>query len=65
MMTSEEHLDFPGSPVVKSPPADAGDTGLTPGLGRSHRPQGNQACVPQLLSPCSRPQKLQLKKAPM
>ena len=29
-------LDFPGGPVVKSPPASAGDTGLIPGLGRSH-----------------------------
>ena len=31
-------LDFPGSSVVKNPPADAGatgDTGLIPGLGRS------------------------------
>ena len=29
-------LDFPGSPVVKNPPANAGDTGLIPGPGRSH-----------------------------
>ena len=28
--------DFPGSSVVKNPPADAGDTGLIPGPGRSH-----------------------------
>ena len=28
--------DFPGGPVVKSLPASAGDTGLIPGLGRSH-----------------------------
>lgn len=26
---------FPGNPVVKNPPANEGDTGLTPGLGRS------------------------------
>ena len=26
---------FPGSSVVKNPPANAGDTGSTPGLGRS------------------------------
>ena len=26
---------FPGGSVVKNPPANAGDTGLTPGLGRS------------------------------
>ena len=25
--------DFPGGPVVKNPPASAGDTGLIPGLG--------------------------------
>ena len=42
--------DFPGSPVVKNPPANAGDTGLSPGLGRSHMPWGNYAHVPQLLS---------------
>ena len=27
---------FPGGAVVKSPPADAGDTGSSPGPGRSH-----------------------------
>ena len=27
---------FPGGTVVKNPPADAGDTGLSPGPGRSH-----------------------------
>ena len=33
--------DFPGGPVIKYPPANAGDMGLIPGLGRSHVPQGN------------------------
>ena len=28
--------DFPGDAVVKNPPANAGDPGLSPGLGRSH-----------------------------
>ena len=28
-------LGFPGGSVVKNPPANAGDVGLTPGLGRS------------------------------
>ena len=28
-------LDFPGSPVVKNPPASAGDMGSIPGPGRS------------------------------
>ena len=34
-------LDFPGGTVVKNPPASAGDTGLCPGPGRSHRPESN------------------------
>ena len=29
---------FPGSTVVKNPPANAGDTGSSPGPGRSHMP---------------------------
>ena len=29
-------VDDSGGPVVKNPPANAGDTGLIPGLGRSH-----------------------------
>ena len=32
---------FPGGAVVKTPPANAGDTGLSPGLGRSHVPCSN------------------------
>ena len=32
---------FPGGAVVKNPPANAGDTGLSPGLGRSHMPRTN------------------------
>ena len=31
--------DFPGGTVVKNPPANAGDTGSSPGPGRSHMPQ--------------------------
>ena len=34
-------LDFPSGPVVKNPPANAGDTGLIPAVGRLHMPQGN------------------------
>ena len=30
--------DFPGGAVVKNPPANAGDTGSSPGWGRSHMP---------------------------
>ena len=35
--------------ILKHSPANAGDTGLIPGLGRFHMPQGNQAHIPQLL----------------
>ena len=41
---------FPGGAVVKNPPANAGDTGSSPGQGRSHMPQSNWAREPQLLS---------------
>ena len=33
--------DFPGGAVVKNLPANAGDTGSSPGLGRSHMPWSN------------------------
>ena len=33
--------DFPGGPMVKSPPACARDTGSIPGLGRFHMLWGN------------------------
>ena len=33
--------DFPGGPVVKNPPANAGDTGLVPDPGRPHMPWSN------------------------
>ena len=33
--------DFPGGAVVKNPPANAGDTGSSPGTGRSHMPWSN------------------------
>ena len=36
--------------MVESLPADAGDTGSSPGLGGSHVPRSNWAPVPQLLS---------------
>ena len=43
---SEESLKdtgggFPGGTVVKNPPANAGDTGSSPGPGRSHMPRSN------------------------
>ena len=33
--------DFPGGAVVKNPPVNAGDTGSSPGPGRSHMPPTN------------------------
>ena len=33
--------DFRGGTVVKNPPANAGDTGSSPGLGRFHMLQSN------------------------
>ena len=39
--TKNNYRDFPGGTVVKNPPANAGDTCLTPGLGRSHMLQSN------------------------
>ena len=41
---------FPGGAVVESLPANAGDTGSSPGLGGSHMPRSNWAHEPQLLS---------------
>ena len=34
-------MDFPGGAVVKNPPANAGDTVLIHGPGRSHMLQSN------------------------
>ena len=36
--------------MVESLPANAGDTGSSPGLGRSHMPRSNWARGPRLLS---------------
>ena len=36
--------------MVENPPANAGEKGSSPGLGRSHMPQSNWAREPQLLS---------------
>ena len=35
------HSGFPGGAAVENPPANAGDTGWSPGPGRSHMPQSN------------------------
>ena len=40
-VTKETSWGFPGGAVVESLPANAGDTGSNPGLGRSHMPRSN------------------------
>ena len=44
ILSRRSFLDFPNGRVVKTPPANAGDTGLIPGPGRFHMGQ---------LSPCA------------
>ena len=59
--------DFPGGPVVKNPPSNAGDEGLIPGPGTkiphaagqlspcttTAEPMRSGARAPQLKSPCA------------
>ena len=54
------HGDIPGGAVVRNPPASTGDTGSSPGPGRSHMPRSNEAHEPQLLSLNSRAREPQL-----
>ena len=54
MLKKSIEWDFPGGAVVKNPPANAGDMGSIPGPGRSHMPQSNKTCAPQLQSLRSR-----------
>ena len=49
-LIKKDSLGFPGGAVVESLPANAGDTGSSPGLGRSHMPRSNWARGPRLLS---------------
>ena len=46
----ESTVGFPGGAVVGSLPANAGDTGSSPGLGRSRMPRSGWAREPRLLS---------------
>ena len=48
--TKRKEVGFPGGAVVENLPANAGDTGSSPGLGRSHVPRSNWAREAQLLS---------------
>ena len=49
VINQKENGGFPGGAVVENLPANAGDTGSSPGLGRSHMPRSNYAREPQLL----------------
>ena len=40
-LTEQKQRGFPGGSVVKNAPANAGDTGWSPGVGRSHMPQSS------------------------
>ena len=58
LITKSKIEGFPGGAVVENLPANAGDTGSSPGLGRSHMPWSNCTHEPQLMSlhvwsPCS------------
>ena len=52
--------DFPGGAVVGILPANSGDIGSSPGLGRSYMLQSNSAHAPQRLSLWSRSHEPQL-----
>ena len=55
-------LGFPGGAVIKNLPANAGDTGSSPGPGGSHMPRSSWAREPQLLSLRPRARESQLLK---
>ena len=54
--------DSPGGRVDKNPPANAGDMGLIPGLGRFQMPWSNKARMLQLLSLHLKAHELQLQR---
>ena len=41
LIKEDSNRGFPGGTVVKNPPANVGDMGLSPGPGRSHMLQSN------------------------
>ena len=51
MLSGKQRGGFPGGSVVKNLPANAGDMGSIPDLGRFLMLQDNKAHDPQLLSP--------------
>ena len=44
-LSKTDRRAFPGGLVVKNLPANTGDMGSIPGLGRSHMPRGNKDCA--------------------
>ena len=50
LQNKTETWGLPGGAVVENLPTNAGDTGSSPGLGRSHMPRSSWAHEPQLLS---------------
>ena len=62
IITYRTDTRLPWWSVVKNPLYNARDTGLIPGLGRSHMWWSNKACVPQLLNLCSRARAFQQEK---
>ena len=48
--------------MVKKPPANTGDMGSIPDSERSHMPDSDRVCAPQLLSLYARAQEVQLLK---
>ena len=50
IIPKESCWGFPSGTVVKNPPANARDTGSSPGMGRSHMLRSSWAHEPQLLS---------------
>ena len=40
-LVKKKKLGFPAGALVKNPPANTGDTGSSPGLGRSHMLRSN------------------------
>ena len=44
LLSIKRNEGFPGGAVVENLPADAGDTGSSPGLGGSHMQIGRASC---------------------
>ena len=49
-LKKQGYRGFPGGAVVENLPANAGNTGSSPGLRRSHMPRSSWSREPQLLS---------------